>query len=110
MSQEPSVIIIFITSANEEEAAIIAEILLEQKKIACANIIPAIYSKYCWKGKTENNTESLLMVKTRANLLEDVIDQVKKVHSYEVPEILALPVIGGSSDYLAWLESEVKEE
>ncbi len=110
MRSESSAVMIFITCANEEEAAIIAEILLGQKMIACANIIPAVYSRYRWKGEIENKTESMLVIKTGAALLEDIIDRVKNVHSYEVPEILALPVIGGSPDYLAWIESETGQD
>lgn len=98
-----------ITTANAEEAQRIAEVLLDEKKAACINIVPNVSSLFWWQGKLESAEESLLIVKTRASVLDDVIRLVKKHHGYEVPEVIALPIIGGSQDYLEWLSKEVKE-
>ncbi|MCL2679407.1 MAG: divalent-cation tolerance protein CutA [Dehalococcoidia bacterium] len=99
-------IIVYITAGDEAEARKLAGILLENKKAACVNIIPKVASLYRWQGRIEDNTESLLIIKTRAALLDDIATLVKASHSYETPEIIAVPVIGGSPDYLAWLDKE----
>jgi len=92
-----------ITVGSEHEAHQIAELLVNEKKAACVNIVPRVESLFRWKGKIESARESLLLVKTRASLLPEIIDLVKQVHSYEVPEIIALPIVGGSREYLRWL-------
>jgi periplasmic divalent cation tolerance protein len=98
-------IVVLITTGGEEEARKIAELLVTEKKAACVNIVPRVDSLFRWKGKIESARESLLLVKTRASLLSEIISLVKQVHSYEVPEIIALPIIGGSEEYLKWLYS-----
>jgi periplasmic divalent cation tolerance protein len=97
-------IIVLITTGGEEEAHKIAELLVNEKKAACVNIVPDVDSLFRWKGKIDSARESLLLAKTRASLLSEIIDLVKEVHSYEVPEIIALPIIGGSEEYLGWLD------
>jgi periplasmic divalent cation tolerance protein len=104
---ETSKVVILITTATEEEARSIAELLLEKRKAACVNIVPVVESRFWWQGKLDSDRESLMIVKSRASLLPEIIEMVKKAHSYEVPEIIALPVIGASEDYLKWLDSEV---
>jgi periplasmic divalent cation tolerance protein len=101
-------VVVFITVSNDEEAAKISDILLNNRKAACVNIVSGMDSKYWWKGSLESSKESLLVVKTRASALDDVVRLVKQVHSYEVPEIIAIPVIGGSEDYLKWVDAEVR--
>jgi periplasmic divalent cation tolerance protein len=101
---------VFITAADNEEARLIAKVLLEQKKAACVSIMDGMNSTYWWKGAVENATESLLMVKTRASLLDDVVTAVTEVHSYENPEIIALPVLGGSDRYFEWLDGSLEPE
>jgi periplasmic divalent cation tolerance protein len=98
-------IIILITAGSEEEAHKIAKLVVNQKKAACVNIVPRVNSLFRWKGKIDSARESLLLVKTRASLLSEIVSLVKEVHSYEVPEIIALPIIGGSEEYLKWLDS-----
>ena len=93
----------------EEEARGIAELLLGQRKAACVNIVPQVDSFFWWQGKLDSAQESLLIIKTVASLLPDVVSLVKGIHSYEVPEIIALPIVGGNEDYLKWIDSEVKE-
>jgi periplasmic divalent cation tolerance protein len=98
-------IIVLITAGSEEEANKIARSLVKEKKAACVNIVPGVNSLFHWKGKIDSARESLLLVKTRAPLLPEIISLVKETHSYEVPEIIALPIIGGSEEYLEWLDS-----
>jgi len=98
-------VIVLITAGTEEEAHQIAELLVNEKKAACVNVVPGVDSLFSWKGKIESARENLLLVKTRASLLPEIIRLVKQVHSYEVPEIIALPVVGGSEEYLKWLDS-----
>jgi len=107
MMKEPGEIVIFITTETEEEAHSITEQLLNQRKAACVNIVPRVDSNFWWQGKLDSAQESLLIVKTRASLLPEIVDLVKGIHSYEVPEIIALPIIGGNEDYLKWVDSEV---
>jgi periplasmic divalent cation tolerance protein len=102
-------IVVFITTANAEEAQRIADVLLSERKAACINIVPNVSSLFWWQGKLESAEESLLIVKTKASVLDDVISLVKKHHGYDVPEVIALPIIGGSQDYLEWMDKEVKE-
>jgi len=81
-------------------------VLLERKKAACVNILEA-NSHFRWEGNIESEQESLLVVKSKASLLSEIIDLVRTAHSYEVPEIIALPVIGGNQDYLDWIDDNV---
>jgi periplasmic divalent cation tolerance protein len=98
-------IIVLITAGSEEEAHKIAKLLVKQKKAACVNIVPTVDSVFRWKGRVDSARESLLLVKTRASLLSEIISLVKEAHGYEVPEIIALPIVGGSEEYLKWLDS-----
>ena len=97
-------IVVMITAGSEEEARKIAELLLKERKVACVNIVPRVDSLFHWKGKIDSACESLLLAKTRASLLHEIIGLVREVHSYEVPEIIALPIVGGSEEYLKWLD------
>jgi periplasmic divalent cation tolerance protein len=107
--KETGKIVIFITASSEPEAHKIANLLLTNRKAACVNIVPKVESSFWWQGKLDAARESLLIVKTRASLLPEIIDLVKGAHSYEVPEIVALPIIGGNEDYLKWIDNEVRE-
>jgi|TARA_B100002003_G_C13857258_1_gene419891 periplasmic divalent cation tolerance protein len=106
--KEPSEIVVFITTADEQEAKTIANLLLEQKKVACANIVPMVSSIFRWRGKLESENEGLLILKTKISLLNDVVSMVKSAHSYDAPEIIALPIIGGNPDYLNWINEETE--
>ena len=97
-------IVIYVTVENLEQANKISSTLVEQKLAACVNIIDQVDSIYSWKGKIEQAKEKLLMIKTRKELFAKVSDAVKALHSYEVPEIIALPIIEGNSDYLDWID------
>ncbi len=100
-------IVILITSDSIEEADHIARVLLEKKKVACVNILRGIDSYFWWEGKVDSARENLLIAKTRASLLPEVVALVRKIHSYDVPEVIALPIIGGNQDYLDWIEQSV---
>jgi periplasmic divalent cation tolerance protein len=103
---ESSYMVVLITTGSLEEARRIADVLVQQRKAACVNIVPQVSSMYRWEGRIQEDEESLMIVKTRAELLPEVVDSVRAAHSYEVPEIIALPVAGGNQDYLDWLGRE----
>ena len=105
----PDYIVVLITTANKEEAQEIAQSLLEQHQAACVNIITGVDSRFWWQEQIDSAQECLLIVKSKAALLSSIIDLVKKSHSYTVPEIIALPIIGGNEDYLKWVGDEVRE-
>lgn len=101
-------IVILITAASEDEAARIARALVDERLAACANILPGVRSLFFWEGRTQDEREVLMVVKTRHALLDSIVRRVKALHSYTVPEIIALPVLGGSQDYLKWVRETVK--
>ncbi len=101
-------ITVFVTVSSEDEAANIARSLVEEKLAACANIIRNVRSIYSWQGKVEDDSEVLMIMKTRQDLFEDLSAKIKELHSYDVPEIIALPIIMGSKEYLAWIKDSTK--
>ncbi len=103
-------IVVMIACSSKREAARIKEVLLEKRKVACVNIIPKVDSFFWWKGKIDSSLEVLLLAKTKKKMLKGIITLVKKIHSYEVPEIIALPITGGNRDYLSWIGEEVRGE
>lgn len=105
---EYSNIVVFITIDSPANARKLADILLVQRKAACVNLIPKISSQYWWQGKIEGADETMLVVKTRAPLLDELIKLVKENHPYSIPEIIALPIVGGNADYLRWIEKETE--
>jgi len=103
-------ILVMITAGSEEEGARIAEALLEERLIACANLVGGIRSLYRWKGQVCDDREILLLCKTQRQLFPRLSGKVKSIHSYEVPEIIALPLIEGWQPYLDWVEQETTPE
>ncbi|MBF0328930.1 MAG: divalent-cation tolerance protein CutA [Nitrospirae bacterium] len=97
-------IVVYITASTEEEAVKIAGVLVSEKLAACVNIVKGIRSIYSWQGKIEDEPEALMIVKTGHHLFEALQKKVKELHAYTVPEIIALPIIAGSEDYLSWLK------
>ncbi|MDI6745261.1 MAG: divalent-cation tolerance protein CutA [Thermodesulfovibrionales bacterium] len=97
-------IVVFITASNENEAANIARALVEGRLAACVNIVGNLRSIYSWQGKVEDESEVLMIVKTRKKLFHSLSQKVREMHSYSVPEIIALPIVEGSEDYLKWLK------
>jgi len=92
------------TTETKEQAENIAQHLVEANLAACVQIIGPITSIYRWKGKVENAQEWLCLIKTRDNLYVKVEDAIKSVHSYETPEIIVVPIIEGSKEYLSWID------
>ena len=100
-------IVVLVTGPNARQCARIARRLLDRRLIACANLIPQIRSLYTWKGKTADEKECLMLLKTSRELFPALRAAVEKLHSYSVPEIIALPIIDGSPDYLSWIAESV---
>ena len=101
-------IVVLSTCDTEEEAKRVAHHLVEQRLAACVNILPGARSMYRWKGKTEEAAEWLLLIKSSRDLFPALRAELQKVHSYEIPEVIALPIVDGSEPYLSWLDSELK--
>ena len=100
-------IVVFMTAANGEEAARLAEMLVGAHHAACVQILPQIESVYRWQGKIERQSEILLIAKTSRTKFDDLEREVRALHSYDTPEIIALPVVAGSARYLEWLDKSV---
>lgn len=100
-------IAVLVTAKDKKEGSRIAKGLLEAKLIACANIIDGVQSLFWWEGKIDSSKEVLLVLKTKKNLFKKVMTKVKSLHSYQTPEIIALPLVTGSEDYLDWVSSSV---
>lgn len=98
------------TAANREEAARLAEMLVGKRLAACVQILPEMESVYRWQGKIERQREVLLIAKTASAKFAALEREVRALHSYETPEIVALPITAGSSPYLAWLSANVTDE
>ena len=98
-------IIVLITTPNQEVAHQIASRLVEKQLAACGNIVPNIHSIFHWQGEVQQEEEALLILKTRPELLHThLIPEVKALHPYTTPEIITLPILDGSSDYLEWID------
>lgn len=103
-------IIIFITTASKKEAEAIARDLVGRRLVACVNILPFVESVYTWKGRTQASKECLLMAKTDDRFFLKVEKAVKKLHSYECPEIVAFQLTRGSADYMRWMRGSIGDE
>lgn len=103
-------VVVLMTASNAEEAERIAEALLNSRLAACVQILPKIQSIYRWKGEVARDTEVLLLAKTTRAKFDELEKAVRAIHSYETPEIIALPVTAASEPYLKWLISEVQSE
>ena len=103
-------IVVFITAANKDEAGRLAEMLVAARLAACVQILPGIESIYRWQGKVERQEEVLLIAKTVRSSFEDLEREVRALHSYETPEIVAVSVEAGSGPYLDWLRASVNAD
>lgn len=97
------------TTANKEDAVNIAKQLVSKKLIACCNIIPSISSVYEWNNELCCDEECLMIIKTKTALFDKVKEEIKKLHKYEVPKIICLPIINGNKDYLDWIEQQTED-
>lgn len=100
--------VVFTTAGDTAEAEKIARTLIERRLAACVNILPPVRSIYRWQGKIEDGAEILLLIKTSAAQFLAVQNAIKELHSYDVPECIALPITDGSPDYLKWLTESVQ--
>ena len=100
-------IVVLTNCGSADEAAKIARALVEKKLAACVNVMPAVRSFYRWKGAIEDEQESLLVIKSSRALFNDLRVEIEKLHSYEVPEVIAVPIVDGSEGYLEWLDREL---
>jgi len=101
-------IVIFVTASGRKEAKRIAAKLITSRLAACVNIIDKIESFFWWQGKLDSAKEALLIIKSKKEKLTKIIKTVKKIHSYEIPEIIALPIIGGDKPYFRWIDESVR--
>ena len=101
-------IVVLSTCASEEEGERLARLLVERKLAACVSLIPRIRSFYWWQGAIESSAECLLLVKTSRGLFDAMQNALGSAHSYEVPEVLALPIVDGSEKYMNWLDENLQ--
>ena len=101
-------VVVLVTAPSAEVAANLARALVSEKLAACATIVPGVRSIYAWEGKVCDEQEVLCVLKTRRTLFPAVRERVQALHPYQVPEIVALPLVEGSAPYLAWLRDETR--
>ena len=100
-------IVVLSACASMEEARRLARALVEKRLAACVNVMPGIRSVYRWKDAIEEEEEVFLLMKSSRALLDDVRAEIERMHSYEVPEVIALPIVDGSERYLSWMNREL---
>jgi len=105
---EAMYIVIFMTCANKKEADTIAGELVKSKLAACVNIVGNIKSVFRWQAKLDKTNEVLLIIKSKKSKFDKIAKFVKSIHSYEVPEIISLPITAGNKDYLEWLDANIR--
>jgi len=103
-----SYIVVITTTSNKKEAVKIVRSLLKERLIACANILGPVSSLFWWQGKIDEENEFLVFMKSHRSLFKRLSERVTEIHSYNVPEIIALPIIEGSPPYLGWLETSLQ--
>ena len=108
MSQKSNYVVILVTAKDKKEAEKISRYLLEKKLVACVNVLPGIQSMFWWEGKIDQSAETLLIIKSKRKLFKEIVSAVRAVHSYSVPEIIALPIVEGHHDYLKWVYDSLR--
>jgi periplasmic divalent cation tolerance protein len=104
-------LVVYVTTPSKEVGERIARVLLEQRLIACANLIMPVQSFYTWQGESQADEEVLMILKTRADLFQsELIPAIQAIHPYQVPEIIALPILMGAQSYLNWMEEATREQ
>jgi len=98
-----SILLVYCTTTDVEEAKMIARTVVEKQLAACCNIIPSVSSIYCWEGEVKESNEALLLIKTTQKVYEQLEKEIKMIHSYSVPEIVASQIITGSTAYFDWM-------
>ena len=99
---------VVLITAPVDKGEELANFIIESKLGACVNVVKEVNSIYWWKGNIERDKESLLIVKTSASKFKELVEKVKEKHPYTVPEIIALPIVGGNPDYLSWIDDSLK--
>ena len=99
-------VMLYVTTRDRDEARKIAETLVEERLIACGNILDGMESVYWWNGKIDRSNEAVLLAKTDRRNVDLVTARIIELHSYETPCVVALPIAGGNPEYLAWIENE----
>ncbi len=105
-----SYVVVFMTASDKKEASKIVRRLLNERLIACANIVGPVSSLFWWEGKIDKASEFLVIMKSRKDLFERLCERVKETHSYEVPEVLELPITEGLPSYLEWMSASLYGE
>ena len=100
-------IVVFSTASSAEEAEKISHGLVNDHLAACVNVVPGIRSFYRWQGKIEDSEEFLLVIKSSRERFDALRESLEKLHSYEVPEVIAMPVVDGAKNYLNWMDGEL---
>ncbi len=100
-------LVVLMTAGSREEADKIANALVTELFAACVNVLPGVTSVYRWEGEVQRDQEWLLVAKSTREVLDDLVRRVQALHSYDLPEVIALPVVGGSEAYLRWVDGEV---
>ncbi len=100
-------IVVYVTVSSREEGRTIAKALVEERLAACVNQLPGVRSTYRWEGKIEESAEELLIIKTSQKLFTALEQRVCELHSYAVPEVIAVPIVAGSKPYLQWLDDQL---
>ena len=106
MADNTSIVMLYITAANADDAARIGRTLVEERLCACANVIAPVRSFYRWEGRVQDDQEAVLIAKTIAGKVEAATARIKALHAYEVPCVVAFPVDGGNTDFLDWVARE----
>lgn len=102
-------IVVLVTCSSLEEGEKIGNFLVQNKLAACVNLMPGVNSIFFWEKRLSKETEVLLMAKTKKELFEPLAEEVKKLHGYDLPEIIAVPIEAGSKEYLEWIGQETKK-
>jgi len=101
---------VYITASGREEAERIGAALVEARLAACANVIAPMHSLYWWQGAIEKDAEAVLVAKSASDRFDALVEKVKELHSYDCPCVVAMPIVAGHADYLAWIEAETRPD
>jgi len=103
--KESNYLVVFVTAPTKESGEQMARSLVEAQLAACVNLLPGIRSIYTWEGEVCDETEVLMIIKTQGKLFEMLAESIRTMHPYEVPEIIAMPIVAGNPNYLTWIEA-----